>query len=506
MKAVSALEYHRQTSYQRHKMTAHFMDWANQPNPYKGYPGVEPILLPQDNSFPNDLLSHVLKKESEGQFPAWIRQEQLARIFQLTYSLTAKTRQPEGSFYYRSVASAGALYPTEIYLAVQGIKSLDNGLYHFSIAQQGLNSLRKGDFLTVRAKVDPNEGEPPGLLFFLSAIFFRSAWKYRDRAFRYHLLDTGHLIENLLLALKALGLPGSLSYDFDDRQVTRFLGLDAQKEIPLALVAVAEAGLQTRDHLKGLPELAPAMISACQVSQAERPYPLIEAAYQAGSTLRRPAEGTPGNPLSIGWTPKQEAPLPKAPAWPEIMAYPDAVIQRRSRRNYLKDPVSREALTALLEGLALDETDRTRGFPAVPELLSLGLLIGRAEGFEPGFYLLDPSRSHLSLVHPGLFMTAMARICLDQDWLANGAVHFLFITNLKTLEERFGARGYRYAMQTAGRLGERLYLLSTALGLGCCGIGAYYDQEAADLLGLEEASRLLYLVAVGPVKKSSMTK
>jgi nitroreductase len=94
----------------------------------------------------------------------------------------------------------------------------------------------------------------------------------------------------------------------------------------------------------------------------------------------------------------------------------------------------------------------------------------------------------------------MARICLDQRWLANAAVHFLFMTNLKELNELLGPRGYRYAMMTAGRLGERLYLTTAAMGLGCCGIGAFYDMEAADLLGLNNESRLLYVVAAGPVK------
>jgi nitroreductase len=55
-------------------------------------------------------------------------------------------------------------------------------------------------------------------------------------------------------------------------------------------------------------------------------------------------------------------------------------------------------------------------------------------------------------------------------------------------------------MLAAGRMGERLYLLATAMGLGCCGIGAFYDQEAAHLLGLNSHSRLLYLVGVGKIK------
>ncbi|MBW1733381.1 MAG: nitroreductase family protein [Deltaproteobacteria bacterium] len=49
-------------------------------------------------------------------------------------------------------------------------------------------------------------------------------------------------------------------------------------------------------------------------------------------------------------------------------------------------------------------------------------------------------------------------------------------------------------------MGERIYLAASSLGLGCCGIGAFYDEEARDLLGLNRESRVLYLVDVGPVK------
>jgi nitroreductase len=95
----------------------------------------------------------------------------------------------------------------------------------------------------------------------------------------------------------------------------------------------------------------------------------------------------------------------------------------------------------------------------------------------------------------------MATICLDQEWLAQANLHFFFAANLDLLEESWGPRGYRYAMLAAGRLGHRIYLSATSFGLGCCGIGAFYDSEAAVLLELSEASAMLYLVAVGPVKK-----
>ena len=64
-----------------------------------------------------------------------------------------------------------------------------------------------------------------------------------------------------------------------------------------------------------------------------------------------------------------------------------------------------------------------------------------------------------------------------------------------------GPRGYRQVMLAAGRLGQRLYLGATALGLGCCGIGAFYDREAIELFDMAEQASLLYLLAVGQVKK-----
>ena len=74
------------------------------------------------------------------------------------------------------------------------------------------------------------------------------------------------------------------------------------------------------------------------------------------------------------------------------------------------------------------------------------------------------------------------------------------MTDLAALDRTWGARGYRYAMIEAGRLGQQAYLAATALGWGACGIGAIYDREAADLLDLAADGALLYLIGTGPVK------
>jgi len=114
--------------------------------------------------------------------------------------------------------------------------------------------------------------------------------------------------------------------------------------------------------------------------------------------------------------------------------------------------------------------------------------------------LMDDLTKGLGLVKSGAFTNVMSHICLDQEWMESASLHFLFMANMTILERSWGPRGYRYAMMTAGLMGERLYLAASALGLGACGIGAFYDGEASDLLGLNASSRVLYVVSLGITK------
>ncbi len=497
----SCRQYHHHTSYQRDRMTPHYLDWQNQPSVFKDYPGVTPISLPSDLSLPEEKLSVLLKSGQEGEKVEKMDVEVLSLILRLAYTLTAKARSAGGDYYFRSVASAGALYPTELYIATHSARGLDDGLYHFAIHRHCLYRIREQDITphVVRFTQTPNK-RVPHLTFFLTAIFFRSAWKYRDRSYRYHLLDTGHLVENLVLALKALKLPFDLCYEFDDGSINQLLGLDETKEVCLAVVHVLGTDTMADAPVEEIGELPKEMGSASQVAAKEMDYPAVWEFHQASASLIPEAGPEREMHHEMGVVPETwtRAPLPSA--WPEIMNYSEALYKRRSRRNFVKEPLNRDHVGALIDSICAEDSAYLTESAEYRRTVALGFLAGDVEGMEPGFYLLDTTEASLGLVTPGNFMESMAHICLDQQWLANAASHFLFLTNLELMDRTWGARGYRYAMLSAGRMGQRLYMAATAMGMGCCGIGALYDGEAAELLGLNEASRLLYLVAVGPVK------
>jgi SagB-type dehydrogenase family enzyme len=495
-------KYHEKTSYARGRMGGHSLDWKNQPNVFKTYPDIEMFPLPRDVQFPSIPFSSLYDAVQAPRTSPPLRTNEISQTLLLTYSLTATARHAGGQFYFRTTASAGALYPTEMYLAPAGISGLKDGLYHFSVGQHALALLREGDFSPhVACSTTCDDNKAPLLTIFFSVIFFRSAWKYRTRAYRYHLLDTGHVIEHLTLVSRAFGFPLVLSYDFDDSECNRLLGLDDSMEVLLAIAGIPGPTSVPSQTPKPVPEIPSAWKNASRVSPSERTYPLIVELHGDGAVLG-PQAGKEGPLNGAGFSEGSDSwqKLKASERWPQDLDFADTIMRRRSKRNYVPEPVSEASLSALIHCLCYQDEDAALRPPMSDHAISVGFLIGDSGILEPGFYLLNRITRSIALMRAGFLTEKMARICLDQAWLTHAAVHFLFLADLDQLDRTWGSRGYRYAMLTAGRLGERLYLAATALGLGCCGIGAFYDPEASELLGLSETSRLLYLVALGPIK------
>jgi SagB-type dehydrogenase family enzyme len=499
-------EYHWKTSYDRYRMDGHFLDWENQPNPFKKYAGIQAISLTTVSRFPEKSLWQLTLPPISQPEPKALNKDLIAQLLHLAGGLTAKSRQAGKDFYYRSVASAGALYPAEIYMGIFDAKDLEPGIYHFGADDFALTSLRRGNFRRFLNEIcsASSENRHPSASFFLTGIFFRSAWKYRARAFRYVLLDSGHLLENLILALASVDLAFTCHYDFNDEKMGRLIGLDGRREVGLVCVnvvgkplsATQAPGAQDTTTVDPLPDET---IAAGRVSLREVVYDDILETYRAG--IQEPTSDRVQVTMfnDIGVIPTAWVSIEKSDAVSEERSYAQAVLHRRSKRNYINQSLAKKKFMRLLDLLC--RSARQDGDDDPFAFLTVGFLTGNIDGFEPGFHLLDPEKRRAGQIISGNLLEQMASVCLDQKWLTNAAAHFLFMANLKEIDRHYGARGYRYAMLNAGRLGQLIYLGATALGLGCCGIGALYDGEARKFLGLNEDSALLYLVAAGPVKR-----
>ena len=499
----SALEYHDFTSYDRYDMKGHYMDWPNQPSVFKQYTGVERTLLSPPGTFQQKSLAKMFQGNVTGSQKASLDYQSFSALLHCSQALTAQARHGGSYFYYRSVASAGALYPFETYINVMNIDGLDPGLYHHNVAGNLLEKLHEAasaDQLAeqLSLKVDPASG----FVFFLTSIFFRSSWKYRDRAYRYHLLDTGHLLENLTLALKYYELDYQILFDFDDFETNRFLGLDTEREVCLVAVSVnmsKQAIVQPSEKaFASSQELA----IFSRVSPKEVQYSAINDIHELTSnrTSQNASYHCKVPDLGLNLTSPRSINTPRIIQ--DELDYPDAVFQRRSLRNFVKKVVSSDNFNSILNFLGSSGD----GVSSSPSHFGVGVgfLVSRVQGLDPGFYFYDDITGHFQLAKNGDLLDEMTHVCLDQSWLSKCAIHFLLMSNFSEVDIRFGPRGYRRAMITAGRLGQRLYIAATSLQLGCCGIGAFYDSEAQHLLGLNRDSRLAYLLGTGPIKRRNL--
>jgi SagB-type dehydrogenase family enzyme len=502
----TGFEYHLKTSYDRHRMEGYFLDWENQPNPFKKYDGIKPISLPAVSRFPQKSIWQLTSPPINRPEPKVLDKDLISQLLFLAGGITAKSRHGGSDLYFRSVASAGALYPAEIYLGLFDSKGLEPGIYHFGADEFALTPLRQGNFSGFVNEIcgAPSDNRPPSASFFLSGIFFRSAWKYRARAFRYVLLDSGHLLENLILAMASQDLVCTCHYDFNDEKMGRMIGLDGRREAGLVCVNVfstpsSDAQAPVTQDTITVDRLPAEIITASRVSAREAIHDEILDIHQAGKPLTDSKQPLEPMIKHIGVTSNDWRPIQKTAVHDDEKPFASSVLSRRSKRNYVPRSLEKSKFMRFLDLLC-----RSAGQSGVEDryaCLAVGFLTGDIDDFDPGFYLLDPEKRRAGQVIAGRFIEPMTSVCLDQQWLTHAAVHFLLMANLEVIDDRYGARGYRYTMLNAGRLGQLIYLGATALGLGCCGIGALYDFEAQKLLNLNQYTALLYLVAAGPVKR-----
>lgn len=148
-----------------------------------------------------------------------------------------------GAYLRRSVPSAGALYPLEIFVLLRNVEGIEDGIYGFDPRSHAL------DRLFPRAQVDEALGAfytfpfitGANAVFCHVAVFGRCQKKYGPRGYRYILLEAGHSAQNLCLAAEERGLATLCMGGFKDSTLNRCLGLRAPDEGVVYSVAVGKA-------------------------------------------------------------------------------------------------------------------------------------------------------------------------------------------------------------------------------------------------------------------------
>lgn len=140
----------------------------------------------------------------------------------------------------RGWPSAGARYPIETYLLTNRIERLERFSYHYNVKQNLLEQLFLIENYKKLAFEITNQKwarESAGLIA-LSAVFDRSRIKYGDRGYRYCLIESGHIAQNIYLTCCALKIKCCAVGGFCDKKINDILELDNESEQVLYILAI----------------------------------------------------------------------------------------------------------------------------------------------------------------------------------------------------------------------------------------------------------------------------
>ena len=462
-----------------------YISLSTKPPLYKSYPGLPKLELPQ--GLPSSE-APTLAAVGGGEFEPESRMDLTAVAQLLHYSaglIRRSALRSAGEVHYRAAASAGALYPIELYVVCGDLSGLDAGIYHYSPAENSLTRLRSGDYrgnLSAAAGRHPHIANAPATIV-CSCVFWRSAWKYRERGYRYCYWDNGTILANMTAAANALGQASEVVAGFVDAEVDSLLGLESGSEASFCLVPVGnghdapaalappdavEAGVLGVERRTEYPETRALHVNSCLDSPAE------VQEWRGGAASSAPAS-------------------PDAAEWPDSAPLGQTIAHRGSTRRFARDPMPAGRLEALLSAsTAPVRADYGGG------LIDTYLIVNSAEGIEPGAYYYAPGQGGgLEQLQAGEFREEAGHLCFEQALGADASAVAFFMADLDGILGRLGNRGYRAAQLEAGIIGGRMYLCSHAMGLGATGMTFFDDAVTAFFSPHAAGKSLMFLVGLG---------
>ena len=484
-----ARRFHDETKHSEHRICGRaWADPDNKPSPYKTY--ASPASGPAPPSPPESRCDtlQVLTARARGTQRRVPDAGALAHL--CLYANGLLTPGTDGAPGRRPASCTGGLHHVELYVVCGDLEALPAGVHHYDVATHRFRTLREGDHRASLWEATAYEEAvcaAPAVVICTSTVW-RNAWRYGDRSLRHVFWDTGTVLANLTTLASALDLSARVVLGFVDDAVSHLLGLDPAREPVIALVPIGvggrEAPLARTRSLRTTP--APA-------SRAEVVFPAC-LRMQRASSLRAPDE------VRAWRASRCPEPLWAHPPWrPAAGRRPqpvEQVIRRRgSARRFAPAPISAASFGLLAEvACAPVEVDYGRGPGA--GCVATHAVVHAVEGMSPGTYLVDDATSLVPVRRGSLRADATAS-ALGQRPAGEAAATFCFVSDLSTVLERLGNRGYRAAQLTAGLLAGRLYLAAYALGLGATGL-TFYDDQVVRLLGLPEGdAHAMLLLAVG---------
>lgn len=353
--------------------------------------------------------------------------------------ITQLSERGSKPYYQLNVPSAGNLHPLELYVQIRGIKGILSGLYHVDILQEAIVLIEEIEDYGIESHLGL-ELRHSGMIFLLSSVYYRSYWKYGIRSWRYLFLDAGHQIAAMQLAASA----------FDQK-------LKALK-IPDTGALNTQMGFENHEHIIAAFMIAEPRTRVCK--EFPKPLPYVS-----------PTDYMEKDQHMQEWLEHIDLNLEKL----------DETFERYDSNRLIEANQKRRS-ARIFEATCFD-TASLRSFLAKWKAFDANLHLSH-------FFLNQKEQklhkySHGETVSEGL-EEFLIRALLGQGVVRSSAM--ILIITASDFNETLLAK--------AGMLGHQVYIDTLMLGLGCSGIGAFYDEA---LCSIVEDYAVLYVMAIGNI-------
>ncbi|MBK9997015.1 MAG: SagB/ThcOx family dehydrogenase [Nitrospira sp.] len=547
------IAYHVRTKhhFNRYARSLGYLDWANQPNPFRRFDGTQLVRLP------------LLKADEEPRSPSYdaiyqpgsvpvqpLTNRTVSRFFELALGLSAWKKAGESEWALRNNPSSGNLHPTEGYVLLPSTEGLDlkPGLYHYAPREHGLELRADCSPAAISRLLAPF---PSGaFLFGLTSVHWREAWKYGERAFRYCNHDVGHAIGSARIAAATLGWKMALLDGADQNQTARVLGTHrvddfsgVEPEHPdcLAVIWPVEAEARASSSSRENQNLPLFLEEAAVTGVAVGPWhgkanelsrehgvhwDVIDQVAEASwkTSLEHPIVSLAGTPIVPPETLHASRTTDDAAA---------IIRQRRSAvsfdgRTSISAATFFHILQRVMPRVERPQLQRPMPWDVLPwdPAIHLMLFVHRVEGLEAGLYMLarDPNKLPFlqQSMNPELEWTPApgcpndlplfwllqgdaqrlaAQVSCQQGIAGDSAFSLGMLAEFEGRLRQGGAWWYPRLFWEAGVVGQVLYLEAEAAGVRGTGIGCFFDDPVHEVVGIKDLSiqSLYHFTVGGPV-------
>lgn len=544
------IRYHIQTKhhFNRYARSLGYLDWANQPDPFRRFEGTELIRLPLLKPDEAPISPSYDSIYRQGTVPTQaVSVRTLSRFLEFALALSAWKKAGDSEWALRSNPSSGNLHPTEGYIILPRSNELDlrPGLYHYAPKEHGLELRAEFSSELLAQLLAPFP--PDAFLFGLTSVHWREAWKYGERAFRYCNHDVGHAIGTARIAAAALGWDMALLDSLDQNTVAMLLGthfrgdfLEAEWEHPDCLAVVWPSEDVKHNTQSTIPLYLDVGIvhRLMETKWIGKGNPLSREHGVHWDIIDEVAEASwkmqaDKVMMQLGHSQKPATPQALLPPSDGVLAG-QIIRQRRSAVAFdAKTSIPAATFFQMLERVMpkVEELQMSRPMPwdvwPYNPAIHLMLFVHRVDGLTPGLYFLVRDPTKLTFIQqsmnaelnwspaPGCpddlplywllegdAKRLATQVSCHQDIAGDGAFSFGMLAEFEgTLQER-GAWWYPRLFWESGLLGQVLYLEAEAAGVRATGIGCFFDDPVHEVVAVKGLSlqSLYHFTIGGPVE------